>query len=495
MAFRYATAWPPSEPDSWPDIVQIFALTPGNMFITSTQRDGSSDYHDFGMAADGARDMDAAGEAAMRDCAQFLYPFAEYFLELIHTTPYDTDNGFYVKNGEQVGPDYYGPQTVADHRNHVHVAMSSAGARDLLTVLRGQAGPGGPPDPPAGTGEVWGRDSSNHDWDRGPMNLVAERADGSLFHVAKVGGIGPTEGGRYQDPFFAEAMRRGMAAGFPVLGDYFVCCPTQYASVGEQVGYWISLLDQGFPAWRDHPMIHQLDAESWEAEDQGYPASWQDCRDLLTEFSARVPTGYKIWYAPRRLYDDAPDIGFDIWTPDYHTNGRGYRELYPGDDDFAWGAYSGSGRAPRIFQYASDALMGDDPQCDANKFRGSLDDLLALTGRRPTPTTRPRDEEDEMPQGMVPKGKTASEVAISSAWDRSVLSVGCTRGKAKLRIGEHKVDGEWTFADVTVSADDLRRHDMPPQIQIDMRSVTRIPHSETDKMDAPVTWLLYYAPE
>jgi len=40
-----------------------------------------------------------AGSAKMRDVARWLYDnFADYTVELIHTTPFRDDNGFYVKN-------------------------------------------------------------------------------------------------------------------------------------------------------------------------------------------------------------------------------------------------------------------------------------------------------------------------------------------------------------------------------------------------------------
>lgn len=135
----YGTAWPPNEPDSWPTIVEIMKASPyKDMQVTSTQRSGNSDYHDFGMAVDFARPMDSAGRARMRDFAQWLYRYSEWFIELIHTTPFTTDNGFYVKNGVRRSPGYYGAATEKAHDNHIHVAMSSRGARELLALVKGQ---------------------------------------------------------------------------------------------------------------------------------------------------------------------------------------------------------------------------------------------------------------------------------------------------------------------------------------------------------------------
>lgn len=132
----YPTSWPPNEPDSWPILVQIMKKSPyPNMTVTSTQRSGNSDYHDFGMAVDFARPMDAAGRAMMRDFAQWFYQYSDYLIELIHTTPFDTDNGFYVKNGVKRSPGFYGAATEAAHDNHVHVSISHRGANELLEVV------------------------------------------------------------------------------------------------------------------------------------------------------------------------------------------------------------------------------------------------------------------------------------------------------------------------------------------------------------------------
>ena len=73
----------------------------------------------------------------MRDVAKWLYGhFAAYTVELIHTTPYATDHGFYVKNQRKYpGGGPYDKATRQQHRNHVHFATSKALARKILARL------------------------------------------------------------------------------------------------------------------------------------------------------------------------------------------------------------------------------------------------------------------------------------------------------------------------------------------------------------------------
>jgi hypothetical protein len=84
----------------------------------------------------------------MRDIAKWLYNhFAADTVELIHTTPYTTDAGFYVKNQRKYpGGGPYDKQTRQQHRNHVHFATSKGLAKKILARLgkpRSQQRPSG----------------------------------------------------------------------------------------------------------------------------------------------------------------------------------------------------------------------------------------------------------------------------------------------------------------------------------------------------------------
>ncbi len=153
----YEPSWPPSGPSSIANVIAVahYSKIPilaggdaislvypegnvtGNIRVTSTFRSGNSDYHDYGLAVDFAASMDDAGQRLMRRLSEFWYMHSSWLLELIHTTPFDDDNGFYVKRGAKVGPNFYGPVINAQHLNHVHVAMSNRAAEELLHQLRG----------------------------------------------------------------------------------------------------------------------------------------------------------------------------------------------------------------------------------------------------------------------------------------------------------------------------------------------------------------------
>lgn len=132
---------------SYPKIIEIFKYCPVPLSVTSTKRWGNSDHHDFGNAVDFAAIYGtmsrARADRMMRDAARWWYQFSGRLLEEIHTTPFDDDNGFYVKNGSRVGPGFYGWATESAHLDHVHIAMSEYEATRLLNELRARYGPPG----------------------------------------------------------------------------------------------------------------------------------------------------------------------------------------------------------------------------------------------------------------------------------------------------------------------------------------------------------------
>jgi hypothetical protein len=106
------------------------------MYITSGNRGTSGrDYHeDTGSngAMDVAAPMDDAGQRVMQAASRLIMRDKDLFLEVIHTTPFSDDNGFYVKNGREVGPGFYGAATEAAHLNHIHLATSETMGSQLI---------------------------------------------------------------------------------------------------------------------------------------------------------------------------------------------------------------------------------------------------------------------------------------------------------------------------------------------------------------------------
>lgn len=220
---------------------------------------------------------------------------------------------------------------------------------------------------------IFGWDASNHDWGRGPMDFVAARADGVDFVTHKA-----CEGnGFYRDSYIGLAIARARAAQIPVYGAYFVLHP---GDPRPQADYFGGVLDEEVPGWRTDPrFIVQLDAERFDYMIRA--PSPNECRawcDYIKQVTGRVP----LVYAPSWLYGDSIGIGYPLWASNYGANPVAhYRAAYVGDTSGRWAAYSGA--TPAILQFGSRLTIGRQPTCDANAFRGSVDDLLRLAGGSP----------------------------------------------------------------------------------------------------------------
>ena len=135
-------------PEPYELLIEIAAFAPVKLNVTDTcptcpggwrDRPGQ-DHHTAKKAVDFAVPQTAAGQGKMRDFARWWLQHSDYLLELIHTTPFADDHGFYVKNGKKVDEAFYGAATSAAHVNHVHVAAEGVRAAALLAALRA-AGP------------------------------------------------------------------------------------------------------------------------------------------------------------------------------------------------------------------------------------------------------------------------------------------------------------------------------------------------------------------
>jgi hypothetical protein len=128
-------------------------------------------------------------------------------------------------------------------------------------------------------------------------------------------------------------------------------------------------MDSQTPWWRDYPWILQIDAERWSYDDV-QPST-------VLAFADRVATsglpGWKVTYASRGQYGDSlMGIATPLWNADYRGG-----TTYPGDgwtvangSPAGWAPYSG--QVPVLLQWTSGP--------DLNAYRGSLDELLTLTG-------------------------------------------------------------------------------------------------------------------
>jgi hypothetical protein len=136
------------------------------LWITSAYRPTETGSHHAGLTYGGSPTaaVDFCGNAPggfgpesqrrMRDFAKWCYDtFGDLLVELIHTTPYSDDSGFYVRNGVKYpgGGPFGSPTTrgtVANqHSDHVHLATSAALLDRIIARLEAAAPP--PPPPPA----------------------------------------------------------------------------------------------------------------------------------------------------------------------------------------------------------------------------------------------------------------------------------------------------------------------------------------------------------
>jgi hypothetical protein len=130
-------------------------------------------------------------------------------------------------------------------------------------------------------------------------------------------------------------------------------------------------------------------------------------------------------YAPKWAYGDTlTGLGYPLWASSYVTGSGAASSLYPGDTSSRWGAYSG--QTPTILQFTSSATIAGQTTCDADAFRGTLDDLkaivtgdgMALTATDvwntdnviPNPSWRP----DKATNDKI-TGATAAVIAMSEA--------------------------------------------------------------------------------
>lgn len=138
-------------------IIEVAEFYPDKqyLYVTSSKRDEPGSYHSSALtyagSATSAVDFGAGGRTAlgdqrMCDFARWIIQFYANLIELIHSTPYADDNGFYVKN-QAINNNVYSTSTKDAHLDHIHVASSSLLLDQLLVKLRGTAVPGLPPAP------------------------------------------------------------------------------------------------------------------------------------------------------------------------------------------------------------------------------------------------------------------------------------------------------------------------------------------------------------
>jgi hypothetical protein len=162
-----------------------------------------------------------------------------------------------------------------------------------------------------------------------------------------------------------------------LLGAYWVLYPGHGASAGDA---FADRLDATCPGWGNREFILQLDCEKWNGDSSTVPSK-ADIIACCKQLQVRAPKLRPIVYAPEWVYgDNLSGLGYPLWASRYATatsgTASGIYASIGGDNSSKWSAYSG--QVPAILQFTSSATIAGQTTCDANAFRGTLDDLKAL---------------------------------------------------------------------------------------------------------------------
>lgn len=219
---------------------------------------------------------------------------------------------------------------------------------------------------------IFGWDASDFDLSRGGMNYRAAYDAGIRFFTYK-----GTEGTQFKHKT-GPAIAGAKAAGIPFYGSYVVPRTpgnNGHGTVDQQANYFLYHLDGNCPGWRTDPRFFlQVDLEHWGYDNVSPETGIAMCKAL------KAKTGkFVILYAPKWAYGNSIPLGFPLWSSDYGNNPAvDFKSAYPGDSGSGWQTYSG--QTPKIWQYGSRTIIGTQPGCDANAFRGSVDDFAKMLG-------------------------------------------------------------------------------------------------------------------
>lgn len=198
-----------------------------------------------------------------------------------------------------------------------------------------------------------------------------------------------------------------------LLGAYWVLYP---GSPSSKADAFIARLDSQCPGWRDGPFILQVDCEKWNGDSSTVP-NVATINTFCDRLVAKLPKLKPIAYVPDWVYGDLSALRYPTWSSKYVTaTGKAASALYPGDSASQWAAYGG--KTPTILQFTSSATALGQTTCDANAFKGTLNQLTAIVAPGWATTL-----EEDMPL-------TAAEItAVADAvWAKGLGAPGATDG-------------------------------------------------------------------
>jgi hypothetical protein len=254
-------------------------------------------------------------------------------------------------------PDY--SRTASEDRGHIHVSARSdtaayyaADGYDLVARTEGAGVP------------LYGWDASHYDAVPNPATVYGE---GFRFMTHKAGG----DADDAELAAWWTTMRP--YRGRILLGAYWVQYPGNPTGRADA---FLARLDSQCPGWRDGPFILQVDCEKWGGDPATMPGL-ADIKAFCDRLKAKCPKLRPVVYAPKWAYGNTlAGLGYPLWASSYVTGSGPAAGLYPGDAADRWAAYSG--QTPAILQFTSSATIAGQTTCDANAYRGTLEQLTAL---------------------------------------------------------------------------------------------------------------------
>jgi hypothetical protein len=193
---------------------------------------------------------------------------------------------------------------------------------------------------------------------------------GAAFVLAKT-----TEGTYYTDSCYDGWRRQAAGLRLPFYWYHFLTtedAAAQVANTAAHVG------DTGLPG--------MLDVESTKN-------STPTMAHILAYVDAAAARGLhlKFVYLPHWYWQQigSPDLsplaarGLHLISSAYPGGSGTPAQIYPGDGAAGWASYGGM--TPTLYQFTSSASVGGQGSVDANAFKGSISDLVSLSGAA-TPT-------------------------------------------------------------------------------------------------------------
>lgn len=221
---------------------------------------------------------------------------------------------------------------------------------------------------------IFGSDVSHYD----AADTRRMFAEGIVFQTHKAGGDSTGGDGELAAWW---GFVRGTDPASILLGTYWVPRPDLYLDPAREADRWIATLDARCPGWRLREHILQMDAEIWNGDPRTKPGKTY-LQKLGLRLVELMPRLMPICYASAGQYGDSlAGLSFPLWNARYPLDRQtgtaaGLYTRCGGDSGKGWNAYSG--KVPAVWQYTSSATIGGQSTCDANAFRGTLDQLKRL---------------------------------------------------------------------------------------------------------------------